>query len=728
MAKNINLGIFANDNIQQATLSLLSDLGIKMYVRSEQQILIPAVVAASLGETPKEIQDICDKISESYLAGIISEDTFNKKDYTVPLEDALENASKYNHMMVFAVDFKKEIVLSRTEIAKLTRILNRASKLAPVVLVCRYFDEEGRVALSLCERNAYVQGGHTGEKAGKVNILRGINPNSPHAGHIRILEEMRLGNKDRNFQSLYEKWFGVFETDILTDQFYKELQTWFYWASSVISTTQLNTQADKQSYTVKLLARIIMCWYVKEKRGINGEHLISNKILGIKNQKELVGILKNATDEDFNTSNSFYFGVLHNLFFHGLADYGKTLEFNNLLCDEFDISSILNVPYLNCSLFNKSTSDNIDVDSAIIPNSIFFGNKDCDGLLKILCSYKFTIEESTPEENDIALAPEMLGMVFENLLAEIDPRTKDTIRASIRKARGAYHTPDCILDEMVKDSLSRYLISKLKGLGNASEVSDYVHQLIYNGQKISNKYDSVCIKALYSITVLDPACGSGSFPLNLLNNIDRVISIIDPESKLWVSYVIDSIPEPTIKDQTKLQLIEATKESNRGYTRKLTILRDCIFGLDIQPLAIQITRLRFYLSLITDQKVDFSAPNYGIIPLPFLDTKFLCVDSLSTIEQDIDETSGFELIYERKNYYNATNKDCYITSHEKVSDVISKTLSVDKDVVQDWLKDPQTNLGLFKRSVLFPEAKVGFDIVIGNPPFGAIMSALEIDT
>ena len=141
MAKKINLGIFASDNIQKATLSLLADLGIRMKVRSHQQIPIPVVVAASLGETPNEIQEICSKIAESYLAGIISEKTFAGNDNVVSFEEACENVGRYEQMMVFAVDFKKEAKVSRQDIAKLTRILNRASKSAPVVLVCRYFDD-----------------------------------------------------------------------------------------------------------------------------------------------------------------------------------------------------------------------------------------------------------------------------------------------------------------------------------------------------------------------------------------------------------------------------------------------------------------------------------------------------------------------------------------------------------------------------------------------------------
>lgn len=330
MAKTINLGIFANDNIQKATLSLLADLGIRMEVRSHQQIPIPAVVAASLGQTPNEIQEICSKIAESYLAGIISEKTFTGNDNVVSFEEACENVGKYEQMMVFAVDFKKEAKVSRQDIAKLTRILNRASKSAPVVLVCRYFDEEGRLALSLCERTAYKNAGHTGEKAGKVNILRGINPSKPHSGHIRILEEMRLDKKEKSFESLYDKWFGVFDVNILTDQFYKELQNWFYWASSVIDTPLLNTQTDKQSFTVKLLARVIMCWYIKELRGANGENLIPNSILGFKEKEKLSSILANTDNSDFDNSSSYYFGILHNLFFNGFANYNDSCEFESV--------------------------------------------------------------------------------------------------------------------------------------------------------------------------------------------------------------------------------------------------------------------------------------------------------------------------------------------------------------------------------------------------------------
>ena len=231
MGKTINLGIFASENIQKATLSLLSDLGIEMEVRSQQQIPIPAIVAASLGKTPKAVQDICDKIAESYLVGIISDKTFTGEDDAASFEEACENTDRYEQMMVFAVDFIRDRKITRSEMATLTRSLNRASKACPVVLVCRYSDEDGtRFAFSLCERTAYKQAGHTGEKAGKVNILRGINPEKPHTGHVRILEDMRLEKKDNTFGAVYEKWFGVFDNDVLTNLFYKELQDWFFWA------------------------------------------------------------------------------------------------------------------------------------------------------------------------------------------------------------------------------------------------------------------------------------------------------------------------------------------------------------------------------------------------------------------------------------------------------------------------------------------------------------------
>ena len=158
MGKAINLDIFASENIQRATLSLLSDLGIDMEVRSEQQIPIPAIVAASLGKTPKAVQDICDKIAESYLVGIITDKTFTGGYDAASFEEACDNADRYDQMMVFAVDFKKDEKISRTEMATLTRSLNRASKACPVVLVCRYVDEGiTRFALSREFSNAFKE-------------------------------------------------------------------------------------------------------------------------------------------------------------------------------------------------------------------------------------------------------------------------------------------------------------------------------------------------------------------------------------------------------------------------------------------------------------------------------------------------------------------------------------------------------------------------------------------
>lgn len=372
-----------------------------------------------------------------------------------------------------------------------------------------------------------------------------------------------------------------------------------------------------------------------------------------------------------------------------------------------------------------------NLDDVYIPNSLFFGDKLHDGLFDIFTDYKFTIEENTPDNIDIALAPELLGMLFENLLAEIDPRTKETVKRTIRKARGAYHTPECILDEMVKDSIYRYLISKISN-ASADDVKKDIHDLVYSGIKTPDKCNMEYVKALYTISILDPACGSGSFPLSVLKNIDRILSIIDADSRLWLSYVLDPIKDSVAKEQIKEQLLKQTSEENRNYTRKMMILRNCIYGLDIQPLAIIITKLRFYISLIADQKIDCSAPNYGISPLPYLDAKFLCVDSLKDCQHGLCESQISEYISKKNAYFVAAKQEDSIEANTAISNIISEALN-NNDIytrtkdIKNWLKDPETNLDVYKSSIFFPEIGEGFDIVIGNPPFGAIMSANDVD-
>ena len=696
MGKAINLGIFASENIQRATLSLLSDLGIDMEVRSEQQIPIPAIVTASLGKTPKAAQDICDKIAESYLVGIITDKTFTGEYDAASFEEACDNADRYEQMMVFAVDFKRNEKINRTEMATLTRTLNRASKSCPVVLVCRYADGDGtRFALSLCERTAYKQSGHTGEKAGKVNILRGINPESPHTGHIRILEDMRLDKNENTFGALYEKWFSVFDNDVLTNQFYKELQDWFFWAVKHVQyPNDINDDTDDKKYNpqnvIRLITRLIFIWFLRQK-GLVPKELF--------NREDLAHLLKDFEPDNFESS-TYYRAILQNLFF---ATLNKKIEERAFISDSFienrnqgkhDIKTFMRhakdfavpkeefvklvrpVPFMNNSLFecldNKKQNGHIynwdgfsesnkPQRQAFVPNYLFFAEEEyvdlseeydntnkssvkVFGLLKILKRYNFTVEENTPLDQDVALDPELLGKVFENLLAAYNPETEKTVR----KSTGSYYTPRPIVQYMVDESLIAYLKKTVTDVDEATLRSLLSYSDDDKPSTLNEQQTRDIAKAILNCKVLDPACGSGAFPMGMLQQMSHLLSRVDATNKYWEEVVInraltDEAFVASMKDEEKeahrREIEEVFKLSVNypDYARKLYLIENCIYGVDIQSIAVQISRLRFFISLLCEQQPSNDASkNYDIKPLPNLEMKFVCANTLVRLEH-IDE-------------------------------------------------------------------------------------------
>ena len=696
MGKTINLGIFASENIQKATLSLLSDLGIEMEVRSQQQIPIPAIVAASLGKTPKAVQDICDKIAESYLVGIISDKTFTGEDDDASFEEACENTDRYEQMMVFAVDFKRDRKITRSEMATLTRSLNRASKACPVVLVCRYTDEDGtRFAFSLCERTAYKQAGHTGEKAGKVNILRGINPEKPHTGHVRILEDMRLEKKDNTFGAVYEKWFGVFDNDVLTNLFYKELQDWFFWAVKHVQfPNDINDVTDDKKYNpqnvIRLITRLIFIWFLRQK-GLVPKELF--------NREDLAHLVKDFEPDNFESS-TYYRVILQNLFFatlnkkiderafisdsfienrnlgkHNIKTYMRHAKDLAVSKEEF-IKLVHPVPFMNNSLFecldNKEqnghtynwdgfSDSNKPQRQAFVPNYLFFAKEEyvdlseeydspskssvkVSGLLTILKKYNFTVEENTPLDQDVALDPELLGKVFENLLAAYNPETEKTVR----KSTGSYYTPRPIVQYMVDESLVAYLKKSVPDVDEAALRSLLSYSDDDKTSTLNEQQTRKIVEAILNCKVLDPACGSGAFPMGMLQQMSHLLSRVDATNKYWEEVVInralnDEAFVDTMNDEEKethkheIEEVFKLSVNYPDYARKLYLIENCIYGVDIQSIAVQISRLRFFISLVCEQQPsDDASKNYNIKPLPNLEMKFVSANSLVRLE-NIDE-------------------------------------------------------------------------------------------
>lgn len=694
----VKLSSYKGNNVLEGTQDLFNSLGLYINTPSDTSLPIEGI----LPDAPQSVKKLFDKISETYFVGTIDDKTLQGKDDALSFKEEVANITEhYKGMMVFAVDIIEGETINRGEIASLNRAFNRASKAAPVALIVRY----GKyLSFSICERTAYVQSGHTGEKPGKVSLLRDINIEDPHSGHIEILNDMAAKGSS-TFDDLYEKWLKVFDNDILTDRFYVELQNWYFWALKTASfANDINDETDGKKYNpetvIRLITRLVFVWFLKQKGLVPPEIFEKDK---------LQNILKDFQPES-ETSSQYYRAILQNLFFatlnkkigeRGFAfDEGWTKnrsnnDVRNLYRFEKDFvwwnsdnpsesrhavneqvqKLFSHVPYMNNSLFECLDNKGLEGKTyywdgfsrnkkyqAKVPNKLFFvkeeivdltdsyldlseKQKESDlkkyravrvhGLLDILNRYHFTIEENTPLDVDVALDPELLGKAFEQLLAAFNPETQKTVR----KATGSYYTPRPIVQYMVDESIVAYLNRTVP-----SVPEETVRLMLGYGQDIdinlTDEQRQSLVEAVFNCRILDPACGSGAFPMGILQQLSHLLSRIDTNNKYWEEIVLaramEDIKKASHLDEeneaaTKADIQEAFNMSVAfpDYARKLYLIEKCIYGVDIQSIAVQISRLRFFISLLCEQKpTDDEEDNFGVRPLPNLEMKFVTANTL----------------------------------------------------------------------------------------------------
>lgn len=449
---------------------------------------------------------------------------------------------------------------------------------------------------------------------------------------------------------------------------------------------------------IRLLTRLLFVWFVKEKDLVPDElfdetYIKDNLLNGFEPRK------KKGFDHK-TLGSKYYRAILQNLFFATLNQTvgkrefrkdGQQMNVTNLMRYESyfkDPQAFIKlvediVPFMNGGLFEcldspdpvlkgKKGGDVIIYEDGFsdrkdntlcVPDYIFFGTgeqadlsvelgdkkqKDVtvNGLINILKSYKFTVIENTPIEEDIALDPELLGRVFENLLASYNPETRTTAR----KQTGSFYTPREIVNYMVDESLKAYLKQKLETeAGMKPEDAEVGLEFLvgYNEKNhlFDDKQTAVLINAIDNCKILDPACGSGAFPMGILHKLVHILHKLDPNNKLWKERQIEkaqAIDDSEIRDKL-IEDIETSFESNElDYGRKLYLIENCIYGVDIQPIATQISKLRFFISLIVDQKTNKDKENFGIRPLPNLETKFVAANTLIGIEKPKQQASLFD--------------------------------------------------------------------------------------
>jgi hypothetical protein len=577
----------------------------------------------------------------------------------------------------------------------------------------------------------------------------------------------------------------AFSIEPVTKQFYEEIQNWYFWAMDKITfpkdykyskDEKKDEEIRNATNLIRLITRIIFIWFIKEKK------LIPEILFDREKLKKIVN--------NFGEGNNYYNAILQNLFFATLnskideRDWAKNEGFlknrtnygvknlyryeDKFLISEKEVLELFKeIPFLNGGLFDCLDKEDesgkvIYIDGfsrnpekqAIIPDYLFFQqeekrvnlsqyglglNKPVRGLIEILKSYNFTIDENTPVDQEVALDPELLGKVFENLLACYNPETATTAR----KATGSYYTPREIVDYMVDESLKEYFKTQLPEIEE-----NKIELLLSYSEEIPDLTEDEKLKIIYAIDrikILDPACGSGAFPMGILHKLVYLLQKIDPDNKHWHELQYQKAlkaSEEIFKEKDKSEREEMLKEINEAfdesinypdYARKLYLIENCIYGVDIQPIAIQISKLRFFISLVLDQKVDKTKENSGIRPLPNLETKFVAANTLIGLEkpEHIFYTDEIKKLEEeikkvRHKYFTAKTRTEKLRLQQKdkklreelrgklksigfsseSSQKISSFDPFDQNASADWF-DPEWMFGIVD----------GFDIVIGNPPY-----------
>ncbi|MDR2266834.1 MAG: hypothetical protein LBE09_04540, partial [Christensenellaceae bacterium] len=382
--------------------------------------------------------------------------------------------------------------------------------------------------------------------------------------------------------------------------------------------------ANFAEFAVRLIGRLVFCRFLCEAKSINGISLMNENLF--------------TKDAILNSDGNYYQNILVPLFFRVLNT--KEDDRSERIKSE---EKYRGIPYLGGGLFSRQIDDGvIDTKNNVmsahtiqIPNSRFLE------LFDILNQYNFIVDENTSYDVDLSIDPEMLGRIFENLLAEINPETG----ASARKSTGSFYTPREIVDYMVDSTLLEYLKDK------TAIPEDKLENLItYNRDENSPSltYDEreSIINSLFSLTVLDPACGSGAFPIGVLQKIVYVLQEVDPSAEFWIDRVCRdgaTFFKEEIREKFEINALD--------YIRKLSVLQNSIFGVDIQPIAVEIARLRCFLSLVIEEKVLDYEPNRGILPLPNLDFKFVAANALVTL--DAGEKISF---FENQSHMTALNR------------------------------------------------------------------------
>jgi len=431
---------------------------------------------------------------------------------------------------------------------------------------------------------------------------------------------------------------------------------------------------DTGDFAKKLLGQIVFLYFLQKKGWF-----------GVKRGEEWGSGSKHFLRELFEMKHgdykNFFNDILEPLFYEALR-----LERPGDYYSRFDCR----IPFLNGGLFDPLGDYDWWNTDVLLPNELFSNSRKTkegdigDGILDIFDRYNFTVKEDEPLEKEVAVDPEMLGKVFENLL-----EVKD------RRSKGTYYTPREIVHYMCQESLVNYLATALEDKVNREDMETlikYGETVIEHDSRVASegretkrysfklpesirKYARLIDEKLASIRVCDPAVGSGAFPVGLMNEIVRTRLALNP----YLGNGSERTP----------------------YYFKRHAIQNCLYGVDIDPGAVEIAKLRLWLSLVVDEE-----NRETVQPLPNLDYKIVQGNSLLNVEKNLLNSDLFDQLERLKTlYFNESSASKKQEFRKQIDELISQITNGHKD---------------FDFEVYFSEVfheKGGFDVVIANPPY-----------
>ncbi len=723
---------------------------------------------------------------------------FSEGEFVQRSESGDYDQGRNESFLFIAVDLKMNSY-TRMYLAETSRTVNRLFAM-PVIL---FFRCNSTLTLAATHRRAHKRDDNR-DVLNKVTLVKDIRLDNPHRAHIEILSDLsfqRLAKSGvTSFDELHIKWEETLDIEMLNERFYCELFGWF---NRAVYQCQFPDDGEGEGCTkrhvIRLITRLLFIWFLKEK------NLIPEALF----EKEFAdATLKNNSPE----RTDYYRAILQNLFFatlnteineRGFIDHEdhhhlnlNKYHYRDMLRDpDFFVNCLNKVPFVNGGLFDcldfatDSGNGNIDAFSddplnnseLRVPSNLFFDEK---GLFEIFRSYKFTIEESTPLDCEVALDPELLGRVFENLLAYYNQNTRE----SARKDTGSYYTPRPVVEYMVRETLVEALMSVMSNsIEDKTEFERKRIERLFDYSSVINDINELfneeerhaIVSAIAKIKILDPAVGSGAFPMGILQILTMALRRLDSNNMLWMSIQIKLVD---LQAKETLREISNTFKNNcnSDYVRKLYLIQNGIYGVDNQTIACQIAKLRFYISLIIEQKPDFKLHNRGIRPLPNLEVKIIAADSLLDLNCEftdllnVDDWTPYlkqinkvrqqfflaenrekKLKYKRKenNIRDQLQKILEIKSKEYQEQFEAKKFDIEKEAVESENSNIANKIKEIKLSKLYqyqPESDKffeaarmitkwdfynqnspanwfnakymfginnGFDIIIGNPPY-----------